>query len=240
MTALRDLLQKVAAGELDAEEAAELMEEMDRSTGPAIDSKVADVRVHCEVGAVTVVGDPTVREAVAEGRHTARFVGQTLVVDAELQAPGFVFLPRPSRLRHELTVRANPALPLDIQMGAGSATVRGMTGPISASVGTGRLAVEGFRSPIDLNVEAGNITATGRLDSGMSRVRCEVGRVSLRLESGCSLQIDARSDLGRVSLPGEKHSGRRPTSTSTILGDGAGTLDVKMALGDISIRHAGE
>src|SRR4030081_2123986 len=86
--AKREILAKVVAGTLTAQEAALELEEL---AGPAPSSEplvtpsdggTTRVRVVASMGSVTVIGDESVREAVAEGPHVARREGDIFVIES--------------------------------------------------------------------------------------------------------------------------------------------------------------
>jgi hypothetical protein len=119
----RAILQEVAAGRLSPEEAAALLDraeqaeqetgseqgEPTRDQGAATGARPGDrtapptsggaegvrrVRVEGSFRSARIVGDPTVREAIADGPHVARREGDLLIVESafdESELPGFVF-----------------------------------------------------------------------------------------------------------------------------------------------------
>src|SRR6266571_3293126 len=196
----RAVLERVARGELSPADAASLLEDIESkgSGDPAADPRdwaagwqqqedarwetpqpppsgqaATRLRVVRTIGTADIVGDPTVREAVAEGPHVARREGDTLVIegqdDHQLGPPGFMFSwpgrQRPSRIhRHHgfrlgdmtpLRVRVNPDLPLEVDAQAGRVRIRGVHGPIRANVQAGSTDISDFRGPLDLGAQAG-------------------------------------------------------------------------------------
>src|SRR5947209_7124931 len=86
---------------------------------------------------------------------------------------------------------------------AGDVRIEGVHGPISGSVQAGNCVVRDFRAPLDLAVQAGELTAIGRLDSGSSKLRCQMGEMNITLQKGSSVRIKARAHLGDVRIDGE-------------------------------------
>jgi hypothetical protein len=81
------------------------------------------------------------------------------------------------------------------------------------------------------------VIASGRLDSGASKVLCEMGSVKINLEKGSSVRISARTTLGRVAIEGagvERAGAARPGRDATI-GSGAATLDVECTMGSVKV-----
>jgi hypothetical protein len=271
----RAVLERVARGEISPSEAASLLEEIESREAPERDPRdwAADwaepaprsepqtpptagagatrVRVVCSIGTADVVGDPTVREAVAEGPHVARRDGDTLVIEGQPvefeMGPGFMFNwaegrhERHMRMRRQmrrggfqwgdvvhLRVRVNPDLPLDADAQAGRVRVRGVHGPIRANVQAGGLDISDFRSPFDVNVQAGSVSARGRLDGGTSRVNCEAGSVRINLERGSSVRVTAHTTLGKVTFDGDARS-------PWTVGAGDGTLDISGTMGSVRV-----
>lgn len=271
----RAVLERVARGELSPAEAATLLEDLEAGTASERDPRdwaadwaepasstsappppqpppgggAARIRVICSIRTADVIGDPSVREAVAEGPHVARREGDLLVIEGQddfgMGVQGFQF--NWSDSRHErhmrmrrrhpgfrwgdiapLRVRVNPDLPLEVDASAGRLRIRSVHGPIRANVQAGAIDIADFRSPFDLNVQAGSVTARGRLDGGSSRVNCEAGGVRIALERGSSVRVTAHTTLGKVAFDGDARS-------PWTIGAGDGTLDVSATMGSVRV-----
>jgi hypothetical protein len=82
------------------------------------------------------------------------------------------------------------------------------------------------------------------LSDGQSKVRCEAGTVKIGLEAGSSVRVQARSTLGRISLPGEAAGiaegwtmgGEQREAT---VGAGQGQLDVETTTGAVWVEEVG-
>jgi len=84
---------------------------------------------------------------------------------------------------------------------------------------------------LNLKVTAGNVTARGRLDSGASAIRCQMGEVRVVLDKTSSVRIRARTTMGEISFENLEARGEsEPT-----IGSGAGTLDCDCTMGTIRI-----
>ncbi len=251
----RDILNAVAEGRLSPEEAAEQLAEWDRREASEPERAemapggVARVRISARYRKARVIGDPSVLEAVAEGPHTVRRDGDTLVIDSdeegELGAEPFWFRfgerswPR-ARERH-LTVRVNPGLPLEADSTAGSLWVTGIRAALRVEVFAGSARLEEVAGPLDVVTHAGSVQIRSRIDRGASRIRCEAGSVNLQLDEGSSVRIRARSVLGRVLLPEPVGSARGDSwglsdSREVTVGDGAATLDIETNMGSVAVR----
>jgi len=233
----REILSRVAAGTISPEEAASQLDAVDKDqedTEPGIRC----VRVIKRLGSAEVIGDPNVRDAVAEGQHRARIEGDAMIIEGEVVNEPGTFITRswlgfPEHSSGDrLVVRVNPALALDLQVQAGSLRVSGVEGPIRADVQAGSATIDGFRKPLDLTVQGGSIRANGRLDDGESRIGCDAGSVNLYLERGSSVRIKAQAHMGKVVLPGVAGAdGAQDVS----VGGGAASLLIKTSMGSVRV-----
>jgi hypothetical protein len=246
----REILSQVAAGALSAEEGAARLEALEAeaaapSTSRPLPASVAgpgvkQVRVVARLGNTEIIGDPNVSYAVADGPHKARQEGDTMIIE---QSPlddeaSFEFSRPQGRVRipgvvigGKLTVRMNPALSLAAKTQAGNLRITGVAGTVTAEVQAGNCDIEQFRGPLNLKVTAGNVTARGRLDSGASAIRCQMGEVRVVLDKTSSVRIRARTTMGEISFENLEARGEsEPT-----IGSGAGTLDCDCTMGTIRI-----
>lgn len=256
----REILSQVAAGKISAEEGAARLESLDTAeTPPPVEAPVAPsvprvgaadtrrIKVISQVGSAEIVGDPSVAFVVADGPHSARQDGDTMVI---CQAPfeetdHFTFGRGERRTvingvdfhRRKLTVRMNPKLALFASVQAGSVRIEGVQGPIEGEVQAGNCQVSGFRGPLNFVIQMGNLSASGRLDSGASKVRCEMGSVKIHLEKGSSVRVTARTTLGKVSIDGEgtEKVNLGQSGKDVTLGSGAGSLDVECTMGNVRV-----
>jgi hypothetical protein len=249
----REILNQVATGQISASEGAARIEalgaeplETPAEAAPPPAEPVAgvrSVRVVSHLGSTTVVADPTVAVAVADGPHRARQDGETMTIEFGLLIPdnNFSFGPAGralnglSRRGEELVVRMNPDLALSAKLQAGEVKILGVHGPISAEVQAGDCRIEDFRGELTAFVQAGSLTARGKLDAGTSRIRCQMGEVSLNLERGSSVRISAHSTLGDVSIDGASVK-RSESSGELVIGAGAATLELECTMGDIKLN----
>jgi hypothetical protein len=134
------------------------------------------------------------------------------------------------RFGEELTVRMRPDLT------AGSLKVAGLTGPLRVSVSGGSASLDRFHGPLDLSVEAGSVKGSGLLTAGSSRIRCQAGSVKINLERGSSVRIRARTELGKMLLPGEANwtAGADAVREVTV-GDGEALLEIETSMGSVMV-----
>jgi hypothetical protein len=138
-----------------------------------------------------------------------------------------------------LKVRVNPALDLELAIKAGAMSVRNVAGAITAECDAGSLQIRNFTGALNATVNAGKLEATGRITRGEHRIEANAAKVDLRLESGSSVEIHARSELSRVSLPAgeqtEGTSGLLAGNQRAVVGAGAGRLDLSVSVGAASV-----
>jgi hypothetical protein len=254
----RAILSAVADGSLSPQEAAERLHALSHpdeapaaepvAPPPAGGEGVARVRVEASARKVEIIGDPSVREAVAEGPHEAHREGDTLVIESEwdpdhvrehIGGSGFSFTRTRSAVlvnsKIALVVRMHPDLALDARVEAGTLTTTGVRGPIRAHVTAGSARLDGFEGPLDVEVAAGGIKGRGRLDHGDSRIRCDAGSVKLDLLAGSSVRVTGEAHLGKVDVAGHRSTGVLNDSASTTIGGGAATLDIECNLGSVKV-----
>jgi hypothetical protein len=255
----REILSQVAAGTITAEEGAARLESLDAAEtpppttaapGPVVTQATPDTRrikVVSQIGSAEIVGDPSVTFVVADGPHTARQDGDTMVIcHAPFEESDHFTFGRGERRitvngldfhKRKLTVRMNPKLALFASVQAGSVRIEGVQGPIEGEVQAGNCQISGFRGPLNFVIQMGNLSASGQLDAGASKVRCEMGSVKINLEKGSSVRVTARTTLGRVSIEGEgsEQVTVGQTSKDVTIGSGTGTLDCECTMGNVRV-----
>lgn len=260
----REILNQVRAGTITAEEGAARLDELaaeasakeaPRATGVATAGSSSpstvtakSVRVLSQFGSAEVIADPSVDVALADGPHKARVDGDTLVIEhvpfQEEDTWTFGVAGRRIEIngldwktRRSMKVRMNPSLPLFANVQAGSLRVDGVHGPITAEVQAGSCTVNDFRAPLNVVTQAGSFTGSGRIDSGTSKVRCEMGSIRINLDRQSSVRITARTTMGKVSI--DDDTGERAISGSggkeVTVGSGTGALDVEGTMGSVRI-----
>jgi hypothetical protein len=251
----REIVNQVASGKITPEEGAARLESLESVETPtpsapttsATATAARRVRVSSVIGNAEIVGDPSVAYAVADGPHRARQEGDTLVIEqGPLDESDTFSFGRGDRRtfvnsldpgRRKLKVRMNPDLALTAQVNAGSLRVEGVHGAIVGEVLAGSCKISDFTSPLELSIQAGNLSASGRLDSGASKVRCEMGNVTINLERGSSVKVTARTTMGRVTV---ESGGTEPvmlgqSAKQVTVGTGEGSLDIDCTMGNVRV-----
>lgn len=143
------------------------------------------------------------------------------------------------RWKTPLEVRMSPELPLEVELTAGSLSVRNLDGPLKLGVRAGTLRIERVTGALDVSVGSGTVVASARLTDGASRIRCELGSVTVALEPGSSAAITARAHIGKVLLPGhEGEFGAKGVEDRAVVGEGAATFDIETSAGVITVTAA--
>jgi len=187
-------------------------------------------------------------ETIEEGPHRARQDGDTLVIEhssLDDESNTFTFgggrkvvLSGPDFQRRTMSIRVNPDLPLFVSAQAGNVNVLGVRAAITGEVQAGNCRLDGFEGPLSINVQAGNVTASGRLQSGASKIRCEMGSAKVNLEKGSSVRISARATMGKVSVDGAPTTSMSSAGASRVVtvGSGAATLDIECTMGSVKVN----
>jgi hypothetical protein len=229
------------------------------------DEPITELRrivVNGSLRTVEITGDPSVNEAVADGPHEAFRRGDALVIETEnpdwswdswsdeAREGGFRFSRGGGRnvvinMRRKLPlppvkVRMNPTLALDVEIQAGSMTVRDVKGPITAEVDAGALRIRNFAGPISIEVNAGSFTGNGVMKQGASHIECNAGKVDLVLDEGTRVRVSGRAELGKIVMPRTGDEGGVVITKRTSEGGtpGEAELVVGVSLGAATVRRA--
>jgi hypothetical protein len=257
---LRDLLSRVASGDLDPSDAARLLDEdasaptvdqhdlaATRAT-PAASSSVGSIRVLAGGVKLVIVADPTVATAVAEGPHSVRHDGSTLVIEAP-SGEGYQVQDKPKYLGwvptvwtggrgERITVRVNPDLPLAVEATASSVEVTGLHADLTVKTQASAVKVREHRGTIHGTATMSSLSVVGVV-TGASSLVCEFGSLDLRLKAGSDVVVQAVSEMGSLKLGDSKASqednGLRMRGST---GHGAHIFDVTVRMGSASVVAA--
>ncbi|HSN06359.1 MAG TPA: hypothetical protein VLV82_03365 [Candidatus Angelobacter sp.] len=254
---LRDLLTRVAAGEVDPTEAARLLDE---AGTPGLDRGTADTVVATgspSVAAVTllaggvklvVVADPTVATAVADGPHSVRHDGSTLVIEAP-SGEGYQVQDKPRFLGwvptvwtggrgERVTVRVNPDLPLTVRATACSVDVSGVHADLTVTADASSVKVQEHRGALHGTARMSSVSIVGAI-TGASSYLCEFGSLNLRLTPGSDVVVAAMAEMGSLRVgDGQvtpEDGGMRSRATT---GSGSHPFDLTVRMGSASVVAA--
>ncbi len=228
----------------------------DAATGPA---GVERVQVRTVGRRVRLIGDRGVATLSADGPHTLRRVGPLLEVSSDGEfgpaLDAFTMLRSPSLLDdlralgrtglgslglgnvgfgQELVLHVNPALGVDVEITAGSLSVRGLPRLGKVRITAAGAALHDVSEVKDALLQAGSLSLEGCLVSGRSRVRVESGQLSVDLDPQSDVTVHAEAQMGRVSWPDETQG-----IDEYVLGQGTARLDVGVVMGYASVRIGG-
>ncbi|AYY14365.1 hypothetical protein EF847_18370 [Actinobacteria bacterium YIM 96077] len=264
--ATREILEKVAAGEMDPTTAAQLLDEttgagseeqpavtesgtLEGATLPAA-SEVTRITVRATSRRVRIVGDPGVATVAVEGPHTLRREGATLLVTGEteiVRADDAFTLLVGGRWR-EVADRVQHGLARDLEL---KVRVRPDLA-VGVEVIAGSLHVDGARALDHVRVTAGSCRihdVEGPVDLLVQAGSAQVDMVQtqghswLRCESG-SLQLtleegtdaEVRSDVQMGRLTLEPERRGRDRHGEIVVGLGGSQIDVEAVMGAVVLR----
>jgi hypothetical protein len=270
----RRVLQRVADGELSPADAAVLLDELEaeaqraQTTSTAWrphaeSSRAARIRITRTLWSVEAIGDPLVWEAVAEGPHLARRLGDTWVIEGELgeEAPwGFWFGPPwPGRYRPAgwPSHRSPWSLPGPGSRMAGPWFQRPPTTqlrvrlnpelPLEVETQVGSVRIQDVHSPLRVTVQAGRVGIEGcpgplnvSIQAGTVQVRSRLVQGTSRIccEAGAvQVHLKAGSSLRvrAASTLGRVSFNDAEASPSWTVGSGEGELEVCTTIGPVRI-----
>ena len=254
---LRDLLTRVAAGEVDASEAARLLDEdpsaptVDRTSELTASPSGSVAAVIIKAGGVklTVVADPTVDTLVADGPHTLRQDGPTLVLEAP-GADGWKTQPAPKYLGwvpnvvwtagrgEKVHVRVNPALPLTVDATASAVEIVGTRSSLTLGGSASSVKVRDHVGSIHGTLSMGSAAVVGSI-TGPSDFSCELGSLDLRLDRGSDVTVTAFAEMGSLRVAGgdagSDASFDGTASRTVVAGAGTHPFGITVRMGSASI-----
>jgi hypothetical protein len=257
---LRDILNRVASGELSPEDAqAELAAvpsgvpappTADPQPEPAAEQvAVAKVVVRATGVRLTILGDATVDTAIAEGPHKVHQDGDRLVISSDLSQPGgytgeaprsafMNWISTMNKAGSNLRVRVNPNLALEVLNIAGSLDLSGTAGPAAIGVEAGSARLNHGSGPLALSVASGSADVEW-VFAGESSVSCELGSARVTVLPGSDVSVTVDATLGSAAI--RSTAGTQKTSAaggplSATVGQGAGRLAVSAKLGSAEVR----
>ncbi len=257
---IRPILDDLAAGRIDSQEASRRIADAKAASSPEADDAPHDtptgttprgakpggltrVAVTAVGRRVRIEGDPSVSTLSVQGPHVLRRTGTVMEVNSSGEVgPSFqgFSLIRPPRslddlrdlsLGKELVVRVNPALVVDAEITTGGLRTVGIPHLGRIRVTAGGSTLEDVQEVEDLLSQAGGISVTGPISAGRSRLKVESGTLTVHLTKGANVAIRADARLGRVSWPGGGEG-----VDEYVVGNGAARLDIAVVMGMATIR----
>lgn len=259
---LGPILDDLAAGRIDAQEASKRIEAAKRAAqpkpepdtptdtttkgGPKVGG-LSRVSITAVGRRVRIEGDPTVATVTIDGPHVLRRVGTVMEVSSTGEfGPSFsgFSLIRPPRslddlrdigLGKELSIKVNPKLIVDVEVTTGGLRTVGVPRLGRIRVTAGGSTLQDVQEVEDLLSQAGGVTVEGPISMGRSRIRVESGSLTVNLTEGANVTIRGESKLGRLSWPGGGEN-----VDEYVVGNGSAKLDVAVVMGMATIKTEGE
>lgn len=136
----------------------------------------------------------------------------------------------------DLEVIAPPDTEMELNTGAGSIEIRGMTGSIEAHSGAGSISVSGARGPVRLGTGAGTIRYQGT-PVGRCRFESGAGEITIRLPDEPNVRLDLNTGMGTISVGYDVDGSISSREVSGDIGDGSqASIYASTGLGSISVR----
>lgn len=133
-------------------------------------------------------------------------------------------------------INMGQAASLQADVNGGNLNATEMHGPTHLSVNGGNLTLTGAHS-LNASVNGGNLKWAGVLNSGDHRVEVNAGNVTLNLQPGSSVRVDAHVTVGgfKADFPTEKHGSFVTTRHTGQYGGGDALLSCKVAAGQLKV-----
>jgi hypothetical protein len=254
---LRDLLTRVASGSLEVDAAARLLDE--DPTAPTLDrtshlpsslpGSVTAVMIKAGGVKLTIVADPTVDTLVADGPHSLRQDGPTLVLECPGQ-DGWKTQPAPKYLGwvpnvvwtagrgEKVHVRVNPALPLTVDATACAVELVGTRSSLTLGGSASSVKVRDHVGSVHGTMSMGSAAVVGTI-TGPSDLVCELGSLDLRLEPGSDVTVTAFAEMGSLKVArgsgGDASSYDGTASQTVVAGGGTHPMGITVRMGSASI-----
>ncbi|SHJ73462.1 hypothetical protein SAMN02745244_03142 [Tessaracoccus bendigoensis DSM 12906] len=256
---LGQILDDLAAGRIDAQEASRRIEAAKRAAeqaetvgetpadttrrgGPKAGG-LARISVTAVGRRVRIEGDQSVSTLTIEGPHVLRRVGTVMEVSSTGEigpSIGGFSLIRPPRnwddlrdigLGKELIIRVNPSLIVDAEVTTGGLRTIGVPRLGRIRVTAGASTLEDVQEVEDLLSQAGGISVEGPISLGRSRLKVESGSLTVSLAKGANVTIRGEAKLGRIGWPdGGEHV------DEYVVGNGSARLDLAVVMGMASVK----
>ncbi len=249
MNTLHEVLEAVAAGKLDPEQASALLSGLRDQRSTAVEqTPITEILIKAGGARLVVIGDPTVAEAVAEGTHRMERKGGTLLITTNLGEGDYTAAPPRSallqwltsvvdRAGQTLTVRVNPALPLNVLIVGGTLDLTGVTAGASVGVEAGSARLDGGSGPLKVDVVSGSAKVDW-IFTGDSQVRVDMGSAQVRVRPESDVRVTAQAGLGQAVVrtdDGLHKSVGDAHTPEVIVGAGAGSLHAAARMGSVQV-----
>ena len=228
-------------------------------TGPATgEEPLTTIRLQTSYRSVQLIADPAVAQLHVVGTHAIHRVGSTLEIsttgplddDERDGDPGqsatagrfaFSVLPRTiawarSWREHQLIVRVNPALAVELDVTGTDVKLTGLTAGLRAHLVASSLKAEKLNCQFDVDALSSSLKLTA-VPTGESRIYAESSSVRLTLSAGSDLTISASNRMSRLVLP--DHPGSTlpfdSEASEVTIGDGRDRLRLEAVMSSVTV-----
>jgi hypothetical protein len=137
----------------------------------------------------------------------------------------------------ELEITAPAGSRLDVDTGAGTIDVRGITGPMDVHNGAGTINVRGAQGMVRLGVGAGTINYEGTL-AGDCSFNAGAGTIVLKVPRDTNVEVDVGAAMGTVSVGFDVDGQSSPREVRGVIGNGSqGSVEAHTGVGTIILSH---
>ena len=221
---------------------------------------VTTIRLKTSYRSIQLIADPAVAQIHVLGEHSIRHEGPALIIatagpldndNEDDERPdlarnfghfSFSHLPRTiawarSWREHQLTVRINPALRLELDVTGADVKATGFEAGLSARVVASSLRADKLHGTLDVDALSSSVKLTG-IPTGDCRIMCESSSVRLSLAVGSDLKITATNRMGRLVLPDLPPStlSFEGESSETTIGDGHDRLTLDAVMSSVTVN----
>jgi hypothetical protein len=156
--------------------------------------------------------------------------GDGVVIETRMSPPA-------SNASVELEITAPADSRVQLQTGAGTVNVRGITGPIDVESGAGQVELRGARGPVAVDLGAGQIIYEGT-PSGDCYFSTGAGEITLWLPADLDMEVDLSTGIGVVGVEFRVDGQVKPREVKGVIGDGSqGWINAHTGAGAITLKR---
>jgi hypothetical protein len=193
-------------------------------------------------GAVTIrAGEGDTIHVVATKKASSRSRLDRIEIEiSERDGGAIIHTQKPNTLNNvsvDIEITAPAGTRLDVDTGAGTLEVRGITGQIDAHSGAGTIEVRGAQGIARLDVGAGQIIYEGAPE-GECRFHTGAGEIVLRLPADLNAEVDLSTGLGNVNVDHRVDGRVSMRQVRGVIGDGSqASIYAHTGVGSIEVHR---
>jgi DUF4097 and DUF4098 domain-containing protein YvlB len=145
--------------------------------------------------------------------------------------------PPASNMSVDLDIRVPADTPVEVNTGAGTVLVDGVTASIDIESGAGQADLRGVEGPVQVQVGAGQILYEGA-PSGDCRFHTGAGEIRLSVPAGWNMEVDLSTGIGSVGVDFPVDGLVRLREVKGVVGDGSqATIEAHSGAGAINLNR---